>query len=43
MGIGMAIIIDPLKVNDVKTILAKLTPVFEIGKITSGNKDVVIA
>ena len=43
MGIGMAIIVDPLKVDDVKTVLSKLTPVFEIGKISSGNKDVVIA
>ena len=43
MGIGMAIIVDPLKVDDVKTVLSKLAPVFEIGKISSGNKDVVIA
>ena len=43
MGIGMALIADSSNIDNIKTALKKLTPVFEIGKVVEGNKEIIIA
>ena len=43
MGIGMALIADSSNIDNIKTALKELTPVFEIGKVVEGNKEIIIA
>lgn len=43
MGIGMVIIVSADSVYPVKQILEKFSPVYEIGKVVSGNKEVIIS
>ena len=43
MGIGMALITDSSNIDNIKTALKELTPVFEIGKVVEGDKEIIIA
>ena len=43
MGIGMALITDSSNIDNIKTALKELTPVFEIGKVVEGDREIIIA
>ena len=42
MGIGMVLVIEDKELEAVSNTLQNISPIFEIGKIVSGNKEVII-
>ena len=42
MGIGMVLVIEDKELEIVSNTLQNISPIFEIGKIVNGNKEVII-
>ena len=42
MGIGMVLVIEDKELEFVSNTLQNISPIFEIGEIVNGNKEVII-
>jgi phosphoribosylaminoimidazole (AIR) synthetase len=42
MGIGMILVVDKLNCDKIKSILEPTSQVYEVGKVVSGKKEVII-